>query len=266
MLHYPIGFVTLVFILELYHCWRPSRELRKAMVLVTVLSLGSALLATVLGWLRAVGGGYEEHTLERHRWLGVAVTAGIVMIYVAQRLAFREAAGRLVLWVYRALTLATLVLLVAAGHEGGNLTHGSKYLVENAPDFIKAFLEEMEGEEVPKGSVGTKGIYAEKIRPIFEAKCFQCHGAEKQKGGYRMDKDDLVFKGGESEKPAVKPGEPLQSNLVRLITLPRGHDDMMPPDGKEPLAPEEILAVIHWIQSGAPIGESVPKPAAAKDK
>ncbi|MBI5772335.1 MAG: c-type cytochrome [Verrucomicrobia bacterium] len=268
VLHYPIGFVTLVFILELYHHWRPSRELRKTISLVTVLSLAGALVAAALGWLRATGGGYEQRTLELHRWLGVAVPACIVVIYAAQRFAFREAAGRLTVGFYRAAIAGTLVVIVIAGHQGGNLTHGSKYLVENAPDFIKTLMEEIESEEAASPANGEPGgIYAGKIRPIFEAKCAQCHGAEKQKGSYRMDKEELVLKGGESERPAIKPGEPLQSNLVRLITLPRGHDDVMPPDGKEPLTPEEIMAVVHWIQAGAQFGEAAPKPVSVdKDK
>jgi len=268
VLHYPIGFVTLVFILELYYHWRPSRELRGAISLVTVLSFAGALAAAVLGWLRATDGGYEERTLELHRWLGVAVPVCIAGIYAAQRFAFRETAGRRATGLYRSAIVVTLVLLVIAGHQGGNLTHGSKYLVENAPDFIKAFMEEIETADAASQADGEgKGIYAVKIRPIFKAKCFQCHGSEKQKGGYRMDKEEFVLKGGESEQPAIKPGEPLQSNLVRLIALPRGHDDVMPPDGKEPLTPEEIMAVVHWIQAGAQFGEAVPKPVSAdKDK
>ena len=30
-------------------------------------------------------------------------------------------------------------MVVFAGHQGGNLTHGSKYLLRNAPDFVKAY-------------------------------------------------------------------------------------------------------------------------------
>ena len=44
----------------------------------------------------------------------------------------------------------------------------------------------------------------------------------------------------------------MKSNLLRLILLPEDHDDVMPPKGKAPLTPEEMLAVSRWIQAGAP--------------
>ena len=36
------------------------------------------------------------------------------------------------------------------------------------------------------------------IRPIFESRCVECHGAQKQKGGVRFDRKASVFKGGDS--------------------------------------------------------------------
>jgi hypothetical protein len=89
----------------------------------------------------------------------------------------------------------------------------------------------------------------------LETKCLQCHGEAKHKGGYRLDVSEMALKGGESGRAAIKPGDPLESNLVRLILLPRDSDDVMPPEGKEPLTSDEIMILIRWIQAGAPFGE-----------
>jgi hypothetical protein len=40
--------------------------------------------------------------------------------------------------------------------------------------------------------------------------------------------------------------------MLYQLMVPRDHDDAMPPKGKEPLTPEQILAISRWIQQGAP--------------
>src|SRR5207253_47148 len=90
------------------------------------------------------------------------------------------------IYVYRFSLCVAFGLLVVAGHFGGNLTHGSKYLVENAPTFIREFLEEP--TESPTVSANAKDqFYLEKIQPLLAERCYSCHGADKQKGGYRLD-------------------------------------------------------------------------------
>lgn len=71
--------------------------------------------------------------------------------------------------------------------------------------------------------------------------------------------------GGDSG-PAIVPGKPDDSLLLQRISLPAGHDDIMPPEG-DPVTPEEIAAVRSWITEGAAfppdltITAASPKPA-----
>jgi mono/diheme cytochrome c family protein len=126
-------------------------------------------------------------------------------------------------------------------------------LFEGAPEFIKAMIAEDEtmSSADPVAMDEKQKYFVEAVRPIFEQKCMSCHGEEKQKNGYRLDRKDVAFKGGDSEKVAIKPGQPLDSNLVRLILLPSDADDVMPPSGKSVLTPEEIGKILHWITTGA---------------
>ena len=89
------------------------------------------------------------------------------------------------------------------------------------------------------------------VNQIFKDKCIKCHGASKQKGDYRLDDKHIAFAGGESGEAAIVTDNAMASNLVRLITLPEGHDDIMPPDGKGFLTPKEVMTVINWINTGA---------------
>jgi len=182
-----------------------------------------------------------------------------------QRFAFRDESRRMLKLAYRGLLATTLVLVVIAGHVGGNLTHGSKYLTENAPTFVRKLLGEKSAETADAASPANldekQRFFVERVQPIFEKKCAKCHGKEKQKGDYRLDDPVVALKGGESEKVAIKPGDPLGSEFVRLILLPPDDDDVMPPKGKEALTGEEVLTIIRWIQKGAPFATGAPAAA-----
>lgn len=257
VLHFPIGFVVMAAILELYRLRRPSDELKRVTVLVLWLSLATGIVAALFGTMRAGSGGYENKMLEMHRVYGMAVPFLTLLTLAVQKLAFRSAAARSLTFAYRGLLGLTTALLLLAGHLGGNLTHGSHYLTENAPTFMRDWLEEELDAPAATASLGTNlspglQLFVDKVKPVLDAKCVRCHGPEKQKGDYRLDQAEVAMKGGESGRTAIKPGEPLESHLVRLILLPRDDDNAMPPDGKEPLTAEETMTVIHWIQQGAP--------------
>lgn len=253
VLHFPIGFITLAFILEFFYLRRPSAELQRITRMVTWLSLAAAVVSATFGILRAETGGYEAHALNLHRIFGLWVPALILATLAAQAVAYRRTGKRAGVFIYRALLSATFVTIVIAGHLGGNLTHGSHYLVENAPKFVRELLRDhpSQAANLKADSSEEDRYFAEKVQPIFARKCLDCHGPQKQKGGYRLDQREIALRGGESGKTAIKPGDPIQSHLVGLILLPPQHDDAMPPDGKEPLTLEEIAIVLDWVRKGA---------------
>lgn len=274
LLHFPIGFVTMAFLVDLFYLWRPKANVQPVITLMLGLSVATTVLTIVLGMLRASGAEYDPQTLAAHKNYGIAVGVLTIVTLVLQWLGYREADGdaprKLLRGGYRVLLLGNIGLLIIAGHEGGNLTHGSNYLTKNAPEFVKAMVEEEPVAAAASDATGgseQEKFYLEKVKPIFDTKCLSCHGPEKQKGKYRMDQPAIALKGGTSEKLAVKPGDPFASNLVRLILLPPADDDVMPPTGKGSLTPEEVMHVIRWIQQGAHVpGHAVAeaKPAAEK--
>lgn len=253
VLHYPIGFLTMAFLLEIRSLRDVSVERRRITRLVIWLSLLSGLASAGLGILRAGGGGYDPKAVSLHRWFGLSIPVSTLMALFAQSVSFRTPGHRGWLWTYRGLLTVTLGLLVTGSHLGGNLTHGSHYLTQHAPPFVKTLLEEdseglsPEAHPSPSPASGTAASAHEALR----SKCIRCHGPEKQKGNYRLDQAESARRGGESGKAAIKPGDPFSSELVRLIFLPRSHEDAMPPEGKEALTPDEIATVIRWIQEGA---------------
>jgi len=91
------------------------------------------------------------------------------------------------------------------------------------------------------------------IRPILSENCFYCHGpdAQKQKAELRLDLRDSALKGGESGKPAIQPGKPAESEMIKNILSadPDGH--MPPKKSGKTLKPEQIELLKQWIAEGA---------------
>ncbi|MFN3650670.1 MAG: DUF1549 domain-containing protein [Armatimonadota bacterium] len=90
-------------------------------------------------------------------------------------------------------------------------------------------------------------LFETRVRPLFARHCASCHSAEKPSGGLSLADRASLLKGG-ARGPAVVPGKPDESPLLRALT----HADpalKMPPSSRLPQA--EIEAVRAWIRAGA---------------
>jgi WD40 repeat protein len=90
--------------------------------------------------------------------------------------------------------------------------------------------------------------YYTQIRPIFQANCHGCHQPAKAKGKYVMTAFDRLLVGG-GDEPAIVPGKPDESGLIKMITPVDGKAEM--PDDGDPLAETEIELIRKWIAQGA---------------
>jgi hypothetical protein len=91
-------------------------------------------------------------------------------------------------------------------------------------------------------------FFEKQVRPILVDNCYTCHSADTNtKGGLRVDDRNGLLAGGESG-PAVVPGKPDESLLIRAVR----HTDKsleMPP--KKQLSAEQIAALTKWVADGA---------------
>ena len=95
-------------------------------------------------------------------------------------------------------------------------------------------------------------FFEQKIRPVLVEHCYSCHSAEakKLKGNLYLDSKAGWQKGGDSGEPAIIPGKPEESLLIR--TVQHLEEDMeMPP--KKPKLPDGVIAdLVTWVKMGAP--------------
>ena len=95
--------------------------------------------------------------------------------------------------------------------------------------------------------------FTTQIKPIINKHCISCHGGVKQKGGFSFLFREEAMAATESGKPAIIPGEPGKSELMRRITHKDPEERM--PYKHDPLTKEEINLFSKWIKQGAKWGD-----------
>jgi uncharacterized membrane protein len=188
ILHLPVGLFVGLFVIELAALRKRNDGLeRSANILVWLMTFTSVMTA-YLGLLLASSGDYSGETLWLHKWLGILFSATALLVTFFKLLSlYAEGKGTV---VYRLLMIALFCLLPVVGHYGGNLTHGSDYLIEYAPAWMKKILESREESAVNADSltsVAEGNLFTQQIQPMLDQYCVQCHGIEKQKSKYRLD-------------------------------------------------------------------------------
>jgi hypothetical protein len=116
----------------------------------------------------------------------------------------------------------------------------------------------------PAAAADPAGIefFEKSIRPLLATRCLECHAAEhKIKAGLRLDHPAGWLVGGDSG-PAVLPGRPDESPLIKAIRYTKLEFEAMPP--RSALPREEVALLEEWVRRGAPApDEPAPVPGAA---
>ncbi len=99
------------------------------------------------------------------------------------------------------------------------------------------------------------------VAPILVKNCVGCHGSEEAEGEYQLTSFERLLRAGASESPAVTPGKPDESELIRLVES-EDEGERMPYDA-DPLPPAEIALLRQWVEQGAKFDGSDPQAALA---
>ena len=92
-------------------------------------------------------------------------------------------------------------------------------------------------------------FFEKKVRPLLADHCYQCHSADTNaKGGLRVDDRNGLLTGGNTG-PAVVPGDPTKSNLLKRVTM-KDEKKRMPIEGTH-LTDDEVGILTTWIKDGA---------------
>jgi uncharacterized membrane protein len=270
LVHFPIALLLAALGAELFQ--RRKEGPSEAGFFCLALGTVGALAAASTGWLFAEHDPPGVHDLLfRHRWSGVGVAASAAVTLVSAWRWRRSGEARLARPTHLGLLL-TAGLVAASAHLGGEMVYGEGFtlaplrarepaletrapvpsLEEPSPDPSSSGEAEVaappaDPSPVPQGPAPVD--YTAGIVPLFERRCYECHGDGKRpKGNLRLTDLASVLARDPSEA-ALVPGDPAASLLYQRITLPPDHEDVMPPEDG-PLTPEEIELVRRWIAEG----------------
>ncbi len=242
-LHLPIGATVLVLSMESlglisFGKYKPNTTLALAFAAVT------SIFAVVFGYFLYLTGKYEGPTLEDHKRDGVIFSVLIILTFLAK---YSYDVKKLT-WLkpsYLVALLATVGMMMSAGHHGGEMTHGDPL------DSLPSKIAEKREAENDKPVVTDPVIYTNIVHNILQNKCIDCHGEDKEKGGLRLDSMAAMFEGGDEEECLVA-GDVEASFMITSILLPKDDDYHMPPKSKPQITPEELSILKWWIEMGAP--------------
>jgi mono/diheme cytochrome c family protein/uncharacterized membrane protein len=244
--HLPVGILLLALLLQWLFRKEQSVLSHRMMKVIWSAGILSALLSCITGYLLSSQAGYDENTIVLHMWMGIAV-AGVSLLIGAKVFSRRFDA------VYKIASVLLLILIAGTGHFGGSLTHGDDYL---SSVFADGEETPVTAEIKPIANVQEAAIYADVVQPIFETRCYSCHGEKKQKGKLRMDSPEALLKGGKNGD-VIEPGKGSESELIKRLLLPQEDEHHMPPKGKPKLTKDQIALLHWWVEQGASFDKKV---------
>ncbi|MCR1026187.1 hypothetical protein NQT66_15300 [Cellulophaga baltica] len=242
VVHLPIGFLFFAFVLEVFSRWKKNPVLTSGIPLALFLGALSGTVACILGYMLSLSGDYEESALDTHFWFGIATTAIAFLAWLIRIEKINIASLNKLQPNIAALTLL-VILLSVTGHYGGNLTHGSDYLVKYLP-----FGGVDKKELVAVTKVEDAEVFGHLVAPILQNKCASCHNSSKKKGGLSIADSVSILVGGKNGEILI-PGDANKSEILKRVLLDPHDDNFMPPEGKTPLTEEEIAILTYWIEN-----------------
>jgi mono/diheme cytochrome c family protein len=101
--------------------------------------------------------------------------------------------------------------------------------------------------------VPEKITFNQNIQPILSENCYPCHGPDPgaRKAKMRLDRSEFAYAPHDKSGPAIIPGQPDRSPLVRKIESKNPKNRMPPPEAHKTLKPEQIALLREWVKQGA---------------
>lgn len=244
VVHLPIGILLLALLLQLLSRNEPHPAVHRILKITWVTGVASALVAAITGFLLSVSAEYDDAAVAVHMWMGIALL--LLSMYVTVRVVNRKFST-----ADKFSSFFLLLAVILTGHFGGALTHGADYLTGGGDAAVadSAVFK-------PIASIPEAQVYTELVQPVFQTRCYNCHGAQKQKGKLRMDAPQHLLKGGKNGEIIV-PGAAAESEMIKRILLPKADKKHMPPKKEPQLSSGQEALLQWWVDQGAPFDKQV---------
>lgn len=237
LVHLPIGFIILAIFIDWYQSRKGLGGNFDISLFVWGLTALSSIAAVITGLVLVNSGHYEGLEVFIHRWTAIGIAVITSLIFITK-------------WTHKVffnkqdvtLKVLTIILLVVAGHKGGEITHGA--------DFLPLPFVGPKVESTPTlAGRDSIQLYIDIIAPIIETKCVRCHEEGDERGRLNLQTKEGLFSDIFGD-PGISPGNLEDSEIFKRVTLAPNHEKFMPPSGP-PFTYPEIRVLEYWITSGA---------------
>lgn len=243
LVHLPVGILLLAVLFQWLSLKEKFQSLQVAVGITLFCGMLSAIASCVSGYLLSTTDDYDKSLIFKHQWFGIAVAViSVIAWYLNKK-------NKQTKWVM----LPMVLLIIITGHLGGSITHGSDYLTKS---FTAGDKETGDVIQKPIPNVQEAFAYTDVVKPILAARCYGCHGPNKQKGKLRLDEPNFILTGGKDGEIIVA-GKAAESALIKRIVLQKDNKDHMPPLEKPQLSKQEIALLHWWITGGADFNKKV---------
>ncbi len=248
LVHLPIGILLIALLLQWVSAKEKFQSYYAPVPFLLLCGMISAIAACISGYFLSISDDYNKGIVGWHKWMGISVAVVSVLLYAKERKV--RIAHQL-----KFLSFVLFILIMITGHLGGLLTHGSDYLTGPLADiFSEGKSTNMTIKPVP--NVQEAIAYNDVVQPIFQTRCYSCHGPNKQKGKLRLDDSTSIMKGGE-DGPVIDLHNADKSEMIKRLLLPVDNEDHMPPKEKPQPSESQVTLLHWWISTGAEFNKRV---------
>ncbi len=237
VVHLPIGFIILAIITDWYGRNNTQERFGNLSVFLWLLVALSSISAVITGLVLIDSGHYEGLNVFIHRWtaIGIAVISSLIFLCKWKSINYFK---------HQEISMKFLcvVLLIIAGHNGGEITHGSGYL-----SLVPQKAQPIQWNIAH--SIDSIQLYKDILQPVFESKCIRCHEEGDERGRLNLQSQEGMLSDVFGD-PGIMPGDLSKSEIFKRVTLSQGHEKFMPPSGPA-LTYAEIRVLEFWISEGA---------------
>ena len=138
----------------------------------------------------------------------------------------------------------TTTMTAARTNVAGLLFAGLLLLVVTLP-LAPAAPPDTDPKNNKPRATGNAPDFETDIAPIFQVKCFKCHGENERKGELDLRSAAAVMKGGESGPIVVL------KDVDKSLLYEKVQGGEMPPAKKDRLSEAELATIRRWIEAGA---------------
>ncbi len=182
--HFPIVLLIVAFVWELVLSKNKNHILKEAGDWLLLSAAFTAVLAALMGLFLSKEEGYDQSGIALHRWTG-SITALLTVCWFGFRNRMRDSKAAIF-----STGIISMAVIIIAGHQGANITHGENFLLAPVTPQKKK----------PDVLLEDAVAYTHLVRPILEEKCMTCHNSNKAKGELVMETEELLLKGGKERK------------------------------------------------------------------